>query len=48
MKKIVYLLCCAIFLASCNTSRVYDPKNINSNDRPFAIETMQKIITALD
>lgn len=39
---------CVVFLVSCKASDTYDPTDINSNDRPFAIETMQKIITAFD
>ena len=42
------MLLCAIFLATCNSPKEYEPKNINSDDRPFVIETMQKIITAFD
>ena len=49
MRKFLHLLLiCAFFLTSCKRSSDYDPTIIGSNDRPFAIETMQKIITALD
>jgi len=51
MKKVIrYLFLIAAFLSfsSCNSKDDYDPKDIGANDRPFAIETMQKIITALD
>ena len=51
MKKVIrYLLLIIAFLSfsSCNSKDDYDPKDIDANDRPFAIETMQKIITALD
>ena len=48
MKKAIGILLCAIFMVSCGSPDRNDPKNINSYDRPFAIETMQKIITALD
>ncbi len=48
MKKIIYLLFCVAFLAACKSSDTYDTRDVNSNDRPFAIETMQKIITAFD
>ena len=44
MKKILCLLCCVILMASCSSSSGYDPKKINSDDRPFAIEIMQKIV----
>lgn len=48
MKKIVSLLFCVLFFVSCKSSDMDDPADINSNDRPFAVETMQKIIMAFD
>ena len=48
MKKIIYLLFCVVCLAACKSSNIDDPTDINSYDRPFATEIMQKIITAFD
>ena len=51
MKKVMrYLFLIAVFLSfsSCNLKDDYDPTDINSYDRPLAVETMQKIITAFD
>ena len=51
MKKVIrYLLLIIAFLSfsSCNSKDDYDPKDIDANDRPLAVETMQKIIAAFD
>lgn len=48
MKKIVFLLFCVAFLVACKSSNIDDPTDIDSYNRPFAVETMQKIITAFD
>ena len=51
MKNVIrYLLLIIAFLSfsSCNSKDDYDPTDIDSYNRPFAVETMQKIITAFD
>lgn len=50
MKKILYPLLIVVLMsfASCSKKDAYNPKELGSNDYPFAIETMQKIVTAFD
>lgn len=50
MKKVMYLLLIVVLMsfASCSKKDGYNPKELGSNDYPFAIETLQKIVTAFD
>lgn len=50
MKKILYPLLIVVLMSitSCSKKDEYNPKELSSNDYPFAIETMQKIVTAFD
>ena len=54
IKVFTTLLCC-MFLTSCNLNiedfskpKAYDPREIASDDHPFAVETMEEIIRCLD
>lgn len=49
MRAILCFIICITFFVSCKSSELpSDPRDINSNDRPFAVKTMQEIITAFD
>jgi len=50
MKKILYPLLIVVLMSftSCSKKDAYNPKELGSNDYPFALETMQKIVTAFD
>ena len=50
MKKEMYLLLIVVLISftSCSKKDAYNPKELGSNDYPFALETMQKIVTAFD
>lgn len=49
MRAILFFVICVTFFVSCKSSEPsFDPRDVNSNDRPFAVETMRKIVMAFD
>ncbi len=47
-KTLVCALLCILLLTSCKPSDFFTSEKRSTNERPFAIETMQQIVTALD